>query len=142
MRSFNLTYDTPSARQLFSSAVLVLIGTLFLAGCDGAGMDSNNSTGPTFDSGEIAQGATFSFTFQDRGTEYYCTIHGDDMEGTINVDSGADQSGTVNVSMENTSYDPKQITIQPGTKVVWTNNDSFAHTVTSGNPSSNGGGPY
>ncbi|MFB6272967.1 MAG: hypothetical protein ABEL51_08755 [Salinibacter sp.] len=103
----------------------------------------NDSTGgPTFDSGDIASGETFNFTFQDKGTEYYCTIHGDDMEGKVTIDSDADKSGTVNVSMENTSYNPQQVTIQPGTEVVWTNNDSFAHTVTSGNPSSDGGGPY
>ncbi|MFB6279141.1 MAG: plastocyanin/azurin family copper-binding protein [Salinibacter sp.] len=103
-------------------------------------MDDDNSGRPSFDSGVLAQGETFSFTFQDKGTEYYCTIHGADMQGTVAVDAGADKSGTVDVSMKNTSYNPANITVQPGTKVVWTNNDSLDHTVTSGNPSSGGGG--
>ena len=32
-------------------------------------------------------------------------------------------------------YAPREITVDTGTKVVWTNNDTQGHTVTSGNPS-------
>ncbi len=38
-----------------------------------------------FDSGRLASGATFSFTFNQRGTiEYYCTIH-PSMKGKVTV---------------------------------------------------------
>ncbi|MFB6098272.1 MAG: hypothetical protein ABEK84_04015 [Salinibacter sp.] len=114
---------------------------LILFGCSGGGAnEKKDSGGPTFNSGNIAAGETFSYTFQNKGTEYYCTIHGSDMQGRIVVESGADSSGTAHVSMKNTSYNPSVLSVQPGTKVIWTNNDSFAHTVTSGNPSSGGGG--
>ncbi|MFN2290989.1 MAG: plastocyanin/azurin family copper-binding protein [Anaerolineae bacterium] len=46
--------------------------------------------------------------------------------------------GQVDVTMINTSFKPKEITIQAGTTVVWTNEDPLPHTVTSGtrdNPS-------
>lgn len=131
-----------SPRRVLSAGLLILVGTLLLAGCNGGGMgtDGSDTSGPSFDTGNIAPGGSFSFTFQGQGAEYYCTIHGDDMEGTVTVDEDADASGTVDVSMKNTSYNPKQITVQPGTEVVWTNNDSFDHTVTSGNPPSGGGG--
>ncbi len=36
-----------------------------------------------------------------------------------------------------TCYDPDTITISPRTEVFWTNNDTTAHTVTSGDPSGN-----
>ena len=32
-------------------------------------------------------------------------------------------------------FSPSKLTVQPGTTVVWTNNDTAAHTVTSGEPS-------
>ncbi len=36
------------------------------------------------------------------------------------------------VVMVNTSFQPKEITVVAGTTVTWTNQDSVAHTVTSG----------
>ncbi|MDE1853861.1 MAG: cupredoxin family copper-binding protein [Thaumarchaeota archaeon] len=46
------------------------------------------STSGVFDSGIIASGATYSFTFTEPGTyQYYCTIH-PWMKGTITVTSG------------------------------------------------------
>jgi len=38
---------------------------------------------------------------------------------------------TVNVSIENFSFSPASISVSAGDTVVWTNNDSVAHTVTS-----------
>ena len=38
---------------------------------------------------------------------------------------------TVSVSMKNLAFNPKDITIKVGTTVVWTNNDSVDHNVTS-----------
>lgn len=35
------------------------------------------------------------------------------------------------VSIKNTSFNPPNITVSPGTTVTWTNNDSITHTVTS-----------
>lgn len=36
------------------------------------------------------------------------------------------------VEMKNIAFVPKELTIQAGTTVVWTNDDPFQHTVTSG----------
>ena len=47
----------------------------------------------------------------------------------------APQSSTNQVVMQNSSFVPSSITITVGTKVTWTNKDSYAHTVTSGTPS-------
>lgn len=42
------------------------------------------------------------------------------------------------VMMQNTSFQPQELSVQPGATVTWTNEDNFAHTVTAGtrgNPS-------
>ena len=38
---------------------------------------------------------------------------------------------TAQVTIKGMDYHPETITVAPGTTVVWTNADSFAHTVTS-----------
>ena len=40
-------------------------------------------------------------------------------------------TGTIQVSIDNFSYSPKQVTVKAGTTVVWTNKDDIPHTVTS-----------
>jgi plastocyanin len=37
----------------------------------------------------------------------------------------------VEVKIDNFTYNPQQITVKPGTTVVWTNHDDIPHTVTS-----------
>ncbi len=38
----------------------------------------------------------------------------------------------VQVAMVNVTFEPREITVKPGTTVIWTNEDSFAHTITAG----------
>jgi len=42
---------------------------------------------------------------------------------------------TVAVVISKFAFDPKEITVAPGTRVVWTNRDETPHTVTSGDKS-------
>jgi plastocyanin len=44
-------------------------------------------------------------------------------------------SPTVDVSITKFVFDPKEITITPGAKVIWTNRDETPHTVTSNDKS-------
>ena len=118
------------------AAILLIAPALALSSCGDDGTTEPDQ-GAMFDSGNIAPGGTFSYTFQDEGTfEYYCSIHAPDMQGTITVDSAVTNPDTVDISMEGTQYVPQQETVEPGTLVLWTNNDPFNHTVTSGNPDS------
>ena len=41
----------------------------------------------------------------------------------------------VDVAITKFAFEPKEITVAPGTKVVWTNRDEAPHTVTSGDKS-------
>lgn len=38
---------------------------------------------------------------------------------------------SITVSAKNFAFDPKELTVSPGTTVTWRNNDSILHTVTS-----------
>lgn len=60
---------------------------------------------------------------------------GEESSIPVNITSGSEASQ--NCVSQNSCYDPDIITIQPKTMVIWTNIDSTAHTVTSGQPSGN-----
>ncbi len=38
------------------------------------------------------------------------------------------------VIMQNSAFSPQNMTISPGTTIIWINQDPYDHTVTSGNP--------
>ena len=45
--------------------------------------------------------------------------------------TAASPAPTVDIDIAKFAYGPKEITIAPGTKVIWTNHDQAPHTVTS-----------
>ena len=49
--------------------------------------------------------------------------------------AAAPPAPTVEISIAKFAYGPKEITIAPGTKIVWTNHDETPHTVTSNDKS-------
>jgi plastocyanin len=53
-------------------------------------------------------------------------------EPTSETGSGTGQEMTAEVSMVDNAFEPQEITVAPGTTVIWTNNGSVAHTVVSG----------
>ena len=81
-----------------------------------------------FDSGVLNPGGVFSITFTTVGTySYHCNIH-PFMHGNITVTSSG--PATVFVEIKNFAFTPQNVAVSAGTVVVWTNNDSVAHTVT------------
>ena len=54
---------------------------------------------------------------------------------SLTIVSLAEGSGIPGCETTNECYLPYEITVSPGTTVTWNNDDSAAHTVTSGNPS-------
>lgn len=56
---------------------------------------------------------------------------GDD-DGTSDTTAGGDTADGVTIVMENTSYDPANVTVEVGTTVTWVHQDGgLAHTTTS-----------
>jgi plastocyanin len=49
--------------------------------------------------------------------------------------AAAAPSSTVAIDIAKFAYGPKEVTIAPGTKIVWTNHDETPHTVTSNDKS-------
>ena len=49
--------------------------------------------------------------------------------------AAAPPAPTVDINIAKFAYGPKEITIAPGTKIVWTNHDETPHTVTSNDKS-------
>lgn len=50
----------------------------------------------------------------------------------------AGSAGEAQVTMQDVSFQPQELNVQPGATITWTNEDDFAHTVTAGtraNPS-------
>lgn len=73
--------DTVTWKQTDAGAHTVTSGTVAQGG---AGVTEEPDG--TFDSGEIAKGKTFEFTFDEPGTyPYFCTIHPATMRGEVRV---------------------------------------------------------
>ena len=49
--------------------------------------------------------------------------------------AAAAPASTVDINIAKFAYGPKEITVAPGTKIVWTNHDQTPHTVTSNDKS-------
>lgn len=56
-----------------------------------------------------------------------------DNDGDPEIDVEVDDNVDIDVSLENTQFVPATTTVDVGTTVVWTNNDSIEHTVTADN---------
>src|SRR5688572_2237469 len=62
---------------------------------------------------------------------YYCKIHGPSMFGQVRVEPGgpADPNDPIQVGMRDNKFIPETVTIGPGGKVKWTNNERNDHIV-------------
>jgi plastocyanin len=49
--------------------------------------------------------------------------------------AAAAPASTIDINIAKFAYGPKEITVAPGTKIVWTNHDQTPHTVTSNDKS-------
>lgn len=103
--------------------------------------DEHTATGSAFDTGIIAPGQLATVTLDTPGRfAYACQIH-PEMTGTIAVrdETGAvpetaatpPAAGDASVSIADLAYNPADIAVSTGQTVVWTNDDSVPHTVTS-----------
>jgi plastocyanin len=125
---------------LAASAVIALTGA---TSCSNGGNGYNGPPtapppGAELNSGNIGSSGTFTHRFFSAGTfPYHCTLHAVMTGASVVVSASApaaDTSKAVSIlSMSTPPYfSPQSVTIRPGGKVVWTNTDGTAHTVTSG----------
>lgn len=111
---------------------------------------SSEDIGETFDSGMLDEGQTYRLDTStlDLGEyEYLCIVHPwmvskiviEEPKEPVTVimpeGAGIRQEGQI-------YYDPKNLQVEPATTVVWINEDSAAHTVTSGTPADGADGLF
>ena len=111
---------------------------------------SEEDIGETFDSGLLDAGKTFRLdtsSLELREYGYLCIVH-PFMTGKIVIEEPKEPVAVTipegaQVRQEGQIYfDPSNLQVEPATTVVWTNEDSAAHTVTSGTPAEGGDGLF
>lgn len=111
-------------------------------------------------SGNIYPGQTFQYTITGTGFFSYYDPTNTWLNGNILVVSNLTQQAPVQISIlagsslpqgsasqqnqnyVNGYYSPDQVEIAPGTTIIWTNNDSIAHSIWSGTATLNPTNPY
>ena len=113
---------------------------------------SASDAGVSFDSSLIKSGETYNLdtsTLNETEYDYMCTVH-PFMTGKIVITAPQKpiianvtiSSGASTQSAGQKYFDPANMTAKIGTTIIWTNKDSAAHTVTSGNPSAGPSGTF
>jgi plastocyanin len=117
--------------------VVVLLMLLILAsscssGGGNGGIPTNPGTtsGAELNSGDFGSGGVFQHRFFTAGTFRYHCIHHAPMTGSVTVDASAADT-VANVSIVSDTSPFPAASVKPGGRVVWTNNSSMVHTVTS-----------
>jgi plastocyanin len=111
--------------------LLALLTTAVLVGCSDKGTDSTGNPSPTgkeLSSSALSSGQTYSHTFNAAGVfHYHCGVH-PSMKATITVNAGGSATQE-HVTISN--FTLPTLTINVGSTVTWTNNDSAPHSVIS-----------
>lgn len=115
-------------------AVLMAVLLAAISACGGNGYGGGPSGPPSgnleLNSGDVRPGAKYQHQFAKAGTFAYHCEHHPSMTGTVTV-SDADLDTLVNVSITSNSAPFAGASVKTGGKVIWTNNASMVHTVTS-----------
>lgn len=119
------------ARSWFTVLVLSLTVATAPSCTSGTPTEPTGSGGSPkeLNSGDFGPGATFQHRFAAAGTHPYHCIH-HSMRGNVQVMDAATDT-LVNVSIVSSSAPFPAASVKPGGRVVWTNNTTDVHTVTS-----------
>lgn len=91
---------------------------------------TSTATGGYWDSGNLAPGEFYEFTFDSVGSfDYICSYHPVSMTGLIVVD--APVITPIDIQIVDFSFQPQNATVNLGDSVRWTNYDPTPHTSTS-----------
>jgi|SRR5262245_49051825 len=119
------------------SVVVLAVSLAFASSCSSGGGGDNGiptNPGPTptreLNSGDFGRGGVFQHRFATAGTFAYHCVHHSPMTGSVHVDASAADT-VVNVSIVSSTSPFPAASVKPGGRVIWTNNTSSVHTVTS-----------
>lgn len=126
----------------FSPATLeVTVGTTVTWTNAGDAPHTVTSDDDVFDSGELGNGDTFSFTFDEAGEfAYHCDIHKKmkakivvveaEEQPTEEASDDDDAAADETIEIEDFQFSPETLEIPVGTTVTWTNTGDAPHTAT------------
>ncbi|CAN5507839.1 hypothetical protein BH09CHL1_BH09CHL1_21590 [soil metagenome] len=104
--------------------------------------DEHTATGATFDTGELDRGDSSQIRFDTPGVYAFVCRYHSHMQGSVTVRgdvatpiaspeaSPASAGETASVSIVDLAFNPPDLIVTKGTKVVWTNTGQIPHTVT------------
>lgn len=102
-----------------------------------------NEHGSVFLSEALEPGDTFTFQvtedLEGQTIPYHSHLH-PEVSGSIQVSQDAPAADTVEVEIKDMAARPADISVRPGTTIVWTNNDTVTQTVYSDQHDSMAGG--
>ena len=111
--------------------LLALLTTVAVIGCSDKGTNNASNPGgggPELNSTVMSSGQTYSHTFKTAGVfRYHCGVH-PTMKGTITINAGGSATQE-HVTISN--FTLPSLTVNVGSTVTWTNNDSAPHSVIS-----------
>lgn len=116
-------------------AILLSMALAAMSSCS-SGKSSSTPTGPgamtapELNSPDFGAGGMFQHRFATAGTYGYHCIHHAAMTGNVVVSASATDT-VVNVNIVSSSMSFAAASVKPGGRVVWLNNTSAVHTVTS-----------
>jgi plastocyanin len=117
----------------FMVSLLAIAVIMALAGCSSNSGNPTNpggSSGPELSSSVFSQGQTYSHTFTKAGTfPYHCGVH-PSMKASVTVLAGGSAT-QASVSISGFVFQDASLTVNVGSTVTWTNNDSAPHSVIS-----------
>lgn len=91
--------------------------------------------GEIFDSGHIEPGATFTYIAEAAHEGDHIPFHSNlhpEINGLIIVSANADTSGDMAIEIVDTEAIPQEVTVAPGTSIIWANNSSQVQEIVSG----------
>ena len=94
-----------------------------------------NGHGEIFMSKVLETGESFSFLvadgFEDQTVPFHSHLH-PEIAGSITISNDAPVSESVMIQIKDLSAHPHEVSVRPGTKIIWTNDDAVSHMMISG----------
>ena len=103
-------------------------------GHDGEEQEGNGH-GEIFMSEVLETGDSYSFLvaddFENQTIPFHSHLHSE-VSGSITISHDAPESESVTIQIKDLSAHPNEVSVRPGTNIIWTNQDAVSHMMISG----------
>ena len=103
-------------------------------GHDGEEQEGNGH-GEIFMSEVLETGDSYSFLvaddFENQTIPFHSHLHSE-VSGSITISHDTPESESVTIQIKDLSAHPNEVSVRPGTNIIWTNQDAVSHMMTSG----------